>query len=156
MQKEKSALTAFQPGMVSRHLREELNGNRSFTIWLTGLSGAGKSTIALQIEQWLFSIGKRVYILDGDQVRSGISAELSFSDQDRSENTRRIAEVAKLFNDAGIIVVVALISPFERDRKLAKQIIKEDSFLEGFVDASISVCKTRDTKGCINWRKTGY
>jgi len=132
---------------VSRADRERLNNNKAFTIWLTGLSASGKSTIANEIEYWIFGKGIRAYVLDGDNTRSGINKDLSFSDADRTENIRRIAEISKLFNDAGIIVISALISPFAKDRLMARNIIGVDDFIEIFIDCSLTECINRDPKG---------
>lgn len=132
---------------VSRQDRETKYHQQSFTLWLTGLSAAGKSTIAVELDFWLFENGYHSYVLDGDNTRLGINKDLSFSDDDRKENIRRIAAVSRLFNDAGIIVVAAYVSPFEADRMSAKNTIGENDFIEVFVDASIETCKTRDKKG---------
>jgi len=136
-----------QTGKITRQQREELNSNRSFTLWLTGLSGSGKSTIATELEHWMFQEGMRVYILDGDSTRLGINSDLSFSDDDRTENIRRVAEICKLFNDAGIIVIASFISPFINDRLVAKNLIGTDNFIEVYADSSIETCQARDTKG---------
>jgi len=124
-------------------------GQAGLIIWLTGLSGSGKTTIANSLERKLLSdLGKKTFILDGDNIRHGLNSDLGFSDADRDENIRRIAEVAKLFKDAGMIVIVSFISPFEKTRKLAKEIIGgDDSFIEVFVKASLETCQKRDPKG---------
>lgn len=124
-------------------------------IWLTGLSGAGKSTIANELEVALNARGKHTYLLDGDNVRAGLCSDLGFSDQDREENIRRIAEVAKLFIDAGLIVTTAFISPFRRDRELARKIIGECHFIEVFIDTPISECERRDPKGLYSKARSG-
>ena len=136
-----------QISKVSRQDRERLNNNKSFTIWLTGLSGAGKSTLATEIEAWIHKENGHIYIIDGDATRLGINSDLSFSDDDRTENIRRVAEICRLFNDAGIIVIASFISPFIANRLLAKNIIGEESFIEAYLEASISVCQKRDRKG---------
>jgi len=136
-----------QTGKITRKNREELNQNASFTLWLTGLSGSGKSTLATELELWLFEQGIRAYILDGDNTRLGINSDLTFSDDDRAENIRRVAEICKLFNDAGTIVIASFISPFANDRLLAKNLIGTDNFIEVYTDSSISTCRQRDTKG---------
>ncbi|CAM3926556.1 adenylyl-sulfate kinase [Mucilaginibacter galii] len=136
-----------QIGKITRKDREELNDNPSFTLWLTGLSGSGKSTLASEVESWLFEQNRRVYVLDGDNTRLGINSDLSFSDEDRTENIRRVAEICKLFNDAGTIVIASFISPFINDRIVARNLIGEDSFIEIFVDSSIETCQKRDVKG---------
>jgi adenylylsulfate kinase len=132
---------------VSRQQKEGLNGHRSFTLWLTGLSASGKSTIARYLEERLHKDGIRTFMLDGDNTRMGINKDLDFSPEGRKENIRRVAEIAKLMNDAGIVVIACFISPMVIDRAMAKQIIGENSFIEVFVDASLDVCKERDPKG---------
>lgn len=136
-----------QAGRVSRQDREQLNNNKSFTLWLTGLSGAGKSSLATEIEEWIHNEQGHVYIIDGDSTRLGINSDLSFSDEDRTENIRRVAEICHLFNDAGIIVIASFISPFIADRLLAKKIIGAESFVEVYLEASVPVCQKRDKKG---------
>ncbi|MCX7084518.1 MAG: adenylyl-sulfate kinase [Methylococcales bacterium] len=121
--------------------------SQPLTIWLTGLSGAGKSTLAYSLEQVFVTQQKACFVLDGDNLRQGLNANLGYSKQDRSENIRRTAEVARLMNDAGLIVIVALISPFLADRKVAKSIIGEQCFREVYVKTSLEVCEQRDVKG---------
>jgi adenylyl-sulfate kinase len=132
---------------ISRKQKEQLNGHGSFVLWFTGLSASGKSTIARVLEQKLFLQGLRTIILDGDNTRIGINKDLDFSDQGRKENIRRVAEIAKLMNDAGVIVIASFISPFEEDRLLAKEIIGENFFIEVYVDANLQTCMARDPKG---------
>lgn len=134
-------------GKIDRRKRELLNQQRACTIWLTGLSGSGKSTIANEIEEWIFSNSGRVYVLDGDNTRLGINKDLSFSNEDRKENIRRVAEICRLFNDAGIIIIAPFISPFEQDRENAMSIIGKDNYIEIYVEASITACIERDPKG---------
>jgi len=136
-----------QTGKVTRKNREELNQNSTFTLWLTGLSGSGKSTLATEVELWLFEQGIRAYILDGDNTRLGINSDLTFSDEDRAENIRRVGEICKLFNDAGIIVIASFISPFTNERLLAKNLVGAESFIEVYTDSSVRTCLQRDTKG---------
>jgi adenylylsulfate kinase len=136
-----------QTSKITRHDREKLNNNKSFTLWFTGLSGSGKSTLATEIEAWLHLQNRRVYILDGDNTRLGINSDLSFTDEDRAENIRRVAEMCRLFNDAGVIVIASFISPFVNDRLLAKKLIGDNNFIEVYIDASIEACCERDTKG---------
>jgi adenylyl-sulfate kinase len=136
-----------QVGKIHRHDRELLNKNKSFTLWLTGLSGSGKSTMAIEIEEWIHKNDGHIYILDGDNTRLGINNDLSFSNEDRTENIRRVAEICRLFNDAGIIVISSFISPFIKDRLMAKKIIGEENFIEVYLEASIDTCTQRDTKG---------
>ena len=127
--------------------REERYGHRPAIIWFTGLSGSGKSTIANALEKRLFDTGHKTYLLDGDNVRHGLNGDLGFSDQDREENIRRVAEVAKLFYDAGLIVICAFISPFEKERRFARGLIDKGRFVEIFLSTDISVCAKRDPKG---------
>ncbi len=144
-----------QNSSISRQQREELNSNRSFTIWLTGLSASGKSTIAAELDNYFFSNGLRSYVIDGDNTRLGINSDLTFSKDDRSENIRRVAEICKLFNEAGTIIIASFISPFEEDRVMAKKIIGAESFIETFVDAGIETCKARDKKGLYKLAEAG-
>ena len=134
-------------GHVSTEERERLFGHRPVTVWLTGLSGSGKSTLAYALEKRLTEEGHACFVLDGDNVRHGLNRDLGFSADDRAENIRRVAEVAKLLNDAGLIVITSFISPFRADRAGAKEIIGADRFSEVFVDAPIETCEQRDPKG---------
>ncbi|MQT92201.1 sulfate adenylyltransferase subunit CysN [Pseudomonas helleri] len=140
---------------ITREDRERLNGHKGKVIWFTGLSGSGKSTIANALEKELHTQGKRTYILDGDNVRQGLNKDLGFTDADRVENIRRIAEVAKLMMDAGIIVMTAFISPFRREREMAKELIGADNFLEIYVSTSLEVCEQRDVKGLYKKARAG-
>jgi len=133
--------------LVTRQQKEALNRQKAFVIWLTGLSGSGKSTIARYLEVRLFDAGIRTLILDGDNTRMSINRDLDFSPEGRAENIRRVAEMARLLNDAGIVVITAFISPYLKDREMAKAIIGKNCFIEVFVDAPIEVCIQRDTKG---------
>ena len=135
--------------------RQKLLNQKSPVIWLTGLSGSGKSTIANGLASKLHNEGKLVYILDGDNVRMGLNKDLGFSDDDRRENIRRIAEVANLMSDAGIIVITAFISPFDIERENAKMIIGEDNFIEVYVKADLNVCESRDPKGLYKKARAG-
>jgi bifunctional enzyme CysN/CysC len=132
---------------VTRHDREQLNGHRARVVWLTGLSGAGKSTIADHAQRRLHAVGIRTFILDGDNLRGGINKDLGFTEQDRAENVRRVAEIARLLLDSGTVVLVALISPFRADRLAARALFTPDDFLEIYVDTPVEVCAERDTKG---------
>src|SRR5215475_11895725 len=134
-------------GKVTSRQREARNGHMGCVLWLTGLSGAGKSTIATELERELFNLGRHVYVLDGDNIRHGLGADLGFSPKDRTENIRRVGEVAKLFADAGVICVTAFISPYRADRDLVRKIIARDRFIEVFVNAPLDVCEQRDPKG---------
>ena len=116
-------------------------------LWLTGLSGAGKSTIATELERALFDLGRHVYVLDGDNIRHGLGSDLGFSPEDRTENIRRVGEVAKLFADAGVICITAFISPYRADRDLVRKIMPRQRFVEVFVNAPLEICEERDPKG---------
>ncbi len=132
---------------VDKATRAELKGQRPVALWFTGLSGAGKSTIANAVEGTLAARGRHTYVLDGDNVRGGLNRDLGFTDADRVENIRRVAEVAKLFVDAGLIVIVSFISPFRAEREAARRLLGEGQFVEVFVDTPLAVCKDRDPKG---------
>jgi bifunctional enzyme CysN/CysC len=142
-------------GRVAAADREALLGQRAVTVWLTGLSGAGKSTIARELEERLHERGRHCYILDGDNLRLGLNRDLGFSGAERSENIRRIAEVARLLNDAGIVALVPVISPFRADREMARHIIGEGRFVEVYVATAIEVCEGRDAKGLYEKARTG-
>jgi len=141
--------------VTTQQYREQQKQQRAQTIWLTGLSGAGKSTIAMALDERLCQQGLHTYVLDGDNLRQGLCSDLDFSEQSRSENIRRVAEVAKLFNDAGIIVITAFISPFAKDRQRAKAVIGAARFLEVYCAASIDVCEHRDVKGLYQRARLG-
>ena len=145
--KPKSANITKVASSVSAVERERLLGHRARTLWLTGLSGSGKSTIASLLEKRLVQEGMLAFVLDGDNIRHGLNRDLGFSDNDRKENIRRIAEVARLMNDAGVIVITAFISPFRVDRLAARQTIGDDRFSEIYVNTPLECCKTRDPKG---------
>ena len=132
---------------ITKTIRSAQKNQKSRTVWLTGLSGSGKSTIANALEKRLLAQGAHAYVLDGDNLRLGINMDLGFTPEDRAENVRRTSEVAKLMVDAGLIVITALISPFEVDRQRAKSIFQEGEFLEVFVDTPVEICRTRDPKG---------
>jgi len=140
---------------ITREDRQRLNGHAGKVIWFTGLSGSGKSTIANALEKELHAQGKRTYILDGDNVRQGLNKDLGFTDADRIENIRRVAEVAKLMMDAGLIVMTAFISPFRAERDMARQLIGEENFIEVFVDTPLAVCEQRDPKGLYKKARAG-
>lgn len=143
------------PFKIDRSARELRAHQKSFCLWFTGLSGSGKSTIANLLEEALFNLNKKTYILDGDNLRHGLNADLGFSDESRVENIRRVSEVAKLMVDAGIIVIVTLISPFKKDREKARSIFKSEEFIEVFIDAPLNVCETRDPKGLYKKARSG-
>ncbi|MGN8200550.1 adenylyl-sulfate kinase [Salinisphaera sp. RV14] len=142
-------------GSVNRQRREAINRHRGLTIWFTGLSGSGKSTISVALEERLTNMGCRTYRLDGDNVRTGLNRDLSFTPEDRIENIRRIGEVAKLFRDAGIINLTAFISPYRRDREMARALSSEEDFVEVFVDAPLEICEQRDPKGLYKKARAG-
>jgi len=139
---------------VTKEEREDLMNQKSKVIWLTGLSGSGKSTVANELAVKLQNEGKLAYILDGDNIRMGLCKDLNFSDDDRKENIRRIGEIAKLIADTGVIVITAFISPFIEERNNAKEIIGDD-FIEVFVDASLEICENRDPKGFYKKARSG-
>ena len=132
---------------VNRQERERKNGHPAFTMWFTGLSGSGKSTLASAIDEWLHQEGIHSYIIDGDNTRMGINSDLNFSREGREENIRRVAELCRLFNDAGMVVISSFISPFSADRERARNIIGEHCFHEVHIAASLETCIQRDTKG---------
>jgi bifunctional enzyme CysN/CysC len=144
---QKSEHIYWSHGKVTAEQRTRRNGHPGRVVWLTGLSGSGKSTIAVELERELFNMGKHAYVLDGDNVRHGLCSDLAFSPQDRKENIRRVGEVAKLFADAGFICITAFISPYQSDRKLVREMLLDEQFVEIFVDAPIDVCEERDPKG---------
>ncbi|MFZ2968184.1 MAG: adenylyl-sulfate kinase [Sulfuricurvum sp.] len=141
------------------HIAKEERANQKSQspciVWLTGLSGSGKSTIANALEERLFAMGKHTYLLDGDNIRHGLNHDLGFSDCDRVENIRRIGEVAKLFVDAGMIVISAFISPFQSDRDRVRALVAEGEFREVFIDTPLEVCEQRDPKGLYRKARTG-
>lgn len=140
---------------VTAHARAELLGNRPCVLWFTGLSGAGKSTIANLVDKQLYAHGRPTYLLDGDNVRHGLNKDLGFTDADRSENIRRVAEVARLMAEAGLIVLVSLISPFRAERGMARALMKPGDFVEIFVDTPLEVAEARDPKGLYKRARRG-
>lgn len=140
---------------TSKSDRNKLLGNKSFTVWFTGLSGSGKSTIANELESRLISEGILTYILDGDNIRHGLNRDLGFSDSDRKENIRRIGEVSKLMVDAGVVVLTAFISPFREDRQKVRELFGENEFFEVFIKCSIEKCEERDVKGLYSKAREG-
>lgn len=146
-----STNTVWQRATVTRERRAELNGHKSVLLWFTGLSGSGKSTIAHAVEERLFSNACRATVLDGDNVRHGLCGDLGFSDEDRSENIRRIGEVTKLFIEAGMIILTAFISPLKKDRQFVKELLGADDFIQIYCDCPLEVCEQRDVKG--NYKK---
>src|SRR2546428_7952513 len=151
----KSQNIFWSKGKIDRAVREQRNKHKGAIIWLTGLSGAGKSTIATELERELFAIGLHTYILDGDNIRHGLSANLGFSPEDRQENIRRVGEVARLMMDAGVLVLTAFISPYRDDRRLARSLVDEGDFVEIYVNAPVEVCEQRDPKGLYKKARAG-
>ena len=140
---------------IDKAARARINGQKPCVLWFTGLSGAGKSTVADRLEQKLLSMGKRTYLLDGDNVRHGLNKDLGFTDQDRVENIRRVAEVAKLMVDAGLVTLVSFISPFRSERQMARALMEDGEFIEIFVDTPLEICEVRDPKGLYKKARAG-
>ena len=140
---------------VNQQERAKLKQQTPCILWFTGLSGSGKSTIANAVENRLFKMNKHTYLLDGDNVRHGLNKGLSFSEEDRIENIRRVGEVAKLFSDSGLIVLTAFISPFESDRNLVREMTRPGEFIEVFIDTPLNVCEQRDPKGLYKKARAG-
>ena len=140
---------------ITRQIRAKQLGQKPKTIWLTGLSGSGKSTLANEMEKRLNIAGKHTMLLDGDNIRMGLNRDLGFSERDRAENLRRVAEVAKLMNDAGLIVLAAFISPFEADRCRAREIVGAENFVEIYVSTPLEVCEKRDVNGLYKRARSG-
>ncbi len=145
----------WQTGKVLPQERAAFLGQRPMTVWLTGLSGSGKSTLAFEVERQLLLQRRLAFVLDGDNVRHGLNLGLGFSPEDRHENIRRVAEVAKLFNEAGLIVVTSFISPYRQDRELARKIVGEQHFMEIHLCTDLAVCEGRDPKGLYRKARQG-
>ncbi|MDB4973679.1 MAG: adenylylsulfate kinase [Myxococcaceae bacterium] len=145
----------WHPGELSREDRERVYGHRGTTLWFTGLSGSGKSTVARKVEWLLAERGHHVYTLDGDNVRHGLCKDLGFSPEDRSENIRRIGEVCKLFTDAGTLTLAAFVSPYRADRAAVRALLQPGDFCEVYVAADLSVCESRDVKGLYKRARAG-
>ena len=135
--------------------KRKMNGHNSFLVFFTGLSGAGKSTIANGVEQRLFQNNIRTYVLDGDNIRRGINRNLGFSPKDRSENNRRIGEISKLFIDAGVVVLAAFVAPYQKDREFIKQTVGNKNYVEVYMATSLEECERRDVKGLYKKARTG-
>lgn len=155
MSEIKSSNITWHPGHIARPERQALLGQRGAGVWLTGLSGSGKSTVAVAVEAELVKRGRLAYVLDGDNVRHGLNANLGFSPEDRTENIRRIGEVAKLFVDCGVIVLTSFISPYRADRDAVREIFEPGDFLEVHVDADVATCESRDPKGLYKKARAG-
>jgi adenylylsulfate kinase len=155
MTEQKATNIVWHQGTVTRADREKINGHKAATVWLTGLSGSGKSTIAVDLEKRLWERGIRAYILDGDNIRHGLNKNLGFSPADRTENIRRIGEVAKLFTEAGVMALTAFISPYRADRDQVRAIMAAGDFVEVHVDCPVEVCEQRDVKGLYKKARAG-
>ncbi len=141
--------------LIEHSERELRNGHKSTVLWLTGLSGSGKSTLANRVEKELFLRNYQAYVLDGDKLRNGLNSDLDFSSISRTENIRRTGEVARLFFDAGFIVISSFISPFEKDRQMIRELFKSGNFHEVYVECSLEVCESRDPKGLYKKARAG-
>lgn len=150
-----SSNTTWHHAAICREDRQSLNQHRSAILWFTGLSGSGKSTLAHAVEAKLHTLKIRTYVFDGDNIRHGLCADLGFSPEDRRENIRRVGEMAKLFLDAGVISITALISPFKADRERVRQLVDSGDFLEIYCEASLEVCEQRDVKGLYRKARAG-
>ena len=151
----KTPNTIYHNATVTQERRNQLNGHKSVVIWFTGLSGSGKSTLAHLVEEELYKLNCRAFVLDGDNVRHGLSSNLTFSDKDRKENIRRIGEAAKLMMEAGVIAMTAFISPFKKDRNLVRQLLPQGDFIEIFCKTSLEACESRDVKGLYKRARSG-
>ena len=151
----KSSNIIYHQASVTRQRRNKLNNHRSVVLWFTGLSGSGKSTLAHSLEEKLFQKGCKTFVLDGDNVRHGLNSNLDFSEAGRTENIRRISEVSKLMLESGLIVMTAFISPINKDRGEARQLISNEDFIEIYCKASIETCETRDVKGLYKRARAG-
>ena len=151
----KSQNIVWHQSTVSRAEREQISGHRGCTVWLTGLSGSGKSTVANLLEKALWERGVRSFVLDGDNIRHGLNKDLGFSPKDRTENIRRIGEVAALFTDAGIVNVTAFISPYRADREIARKAMPEGCFVEVYMKCDLEECEKRDPKGLYKKARAG-
>ena len=155
MAEQRATNITWHQQQVTREDRERLLGQKGVTVWLTGLSGSGKSTIAVAAEEALVARGRLAYVLDGDNIRHGLNKNLGFSPEDRTENIRRIGEVAKLFTDAGLVVFTSFISPYRADRDLVRSIHDAGRFIEVHVAASVETCESRDVKGLYKKARAG-
>ena len=151
----KSTNIIYHNASVTRRRRNQLNKHKSVVIWFTGLSGSGKSTLAHAVEEILFNKGCRTFVLDGDNVRHGLSSNLDYSNKDRKENIRRIGEVTKLMMKAGLIIMTAFISPFREDRITVRNLIPDGDFIEIYCKASLETCEARDLKGFYKRARAG-
>ncbi|MEM7184356.1 MAG: adenylyl-sulfate kinase, partial [Spirochaetota bacterium] len=145
----------WQNSILNKSKRSQLKAQKPYIIWFTGLSGSGKSTLANALEAELYKLSHHTYLLDGDNVRHGLNSDLGFSSQDREENIRRIGEVAKLMVDAGLIVITAFISPFQKDREIVRKMVSPNEFIEVFVNTPLEICEQRDVKGLYKKARNG-
>lgn len=155
MTQQKATNIKWHHGKITKEDRIKLMRQKGVTIWLTGFSGSGKSTIAVELEHALIENSHQAYILDGDNIRHGLNKNLGFSPEDRSENIRRISEVAKLFTDANIITITAFISPYRQDRENARKLMRDGEFIEVYIKCPLDVCEQRDTKGLYKKARAG-
>ena len=155
MAEQKATNVTWHEGSVTREEREKLLGQKGVTVWMTGLSASGKSTIAVILEQMLLHKHKHAYRLDGDNIRMGLNKNLGFSAEDRAENIRRIGEVAKLFTDAGVIAITSFISPYKKDRDAVRALNKPGEFIEVYVNVSLAAAEQRDPKGLYKKARAG-
>ena len=155
MSKITNQYTVLQEPAVYRKDREEMNGHKSVVVWFTGLSGSGKSTLAYALEKTLHENKVRTFVLDGDNIRQGLCNDLGFSDNDRVENIRRIGEVSKLMVNAGSNVITAFISPFINDRRIARELVGGNDFIEIYCDCPLEICESRDVKGLYKKARKG-
>ena len=153
--KIKSTNITWHESGISKPDREQRNKHKGAIIWLTGLPSSGKSTVAVGLQAMLFERDCQVYVLDGDNIRHGLNSNLGFSPQDREENIRRIGEVAKLFSDAGFLIITAFISPYRKDRDQARKSVAKGDFIEVFIKAGLSICEQRDPKGLYKKARSG-
>ncbi len=153
--KQKATNIFWHEGNIKKEDRERLNQHRGVCVWFTGLSGSGKSTIANEVEQMLYERGIHTYVLDGDNIRHGLNKNLGFSPADRTENIRRIGEVARLFVDAGLVVATAFISPYRQDRDSVRELMGPGEFVEVYVECDLAVCEQRDPKGLYKKARAG-
>jgi adenylylsulfate kinase len=155
MAEQKATNIKWHHGKITKEDRRKLLNQKGVTIWLTGLSGSGKSTIAVELEHALIENKHQAYILDGDNIRHGLNKNLGFSPEDRTENIRRIGEVAKLFTEANIITIAAFVSPYREDRGNVRKLLGHGEFIEIYVKCSLEVCEARDTKGLYKKARAG-
>jgi adenylylsulfate kinase len=153
--KLKSSNVVWYMPEITRIKKEQMNGHKSFLLWFTGLPSSGKSSVAHATEKWLYENSCRTFVLDGDNVRHGLCGDLGFTEEDREENIRRVSEVAKLFIEAGVIVLAAFVSPFNKDRKKVKELLGHSNYLEIFIKCTVETCEKRDPKGLYKKARIG-